>query len=105
VGLQQFDETAREHGQVYTALGGEGEELRGARGGVVQPVDRAVCAAGALVIDQGLDVGGLFDLLTPIEAARMDGEHRGTVDDPHGVDAGEDFEDAAHVGVRDRVII
>jgi hypothetical protein len=28
---------------------------------VVQPVDRAVCAAGALVIDQGLDVGGIQD--------------------------------------------
>ena len=39
VGLHQFDEAAGERGQVHTAFGGEREELRGTRSGVVQPVD------------------------------------------------------------------
>ena len=40
-----------------------------------------------------------------IEAARMHGEHVGALDDAHGVEAGEHFQGAAHVGVRDRVIV
>ena len=84
VGLHQFDEAAGERGQVHAALGGEREELPSTRGGMVQPVNCPVCPASALVIEQGLDMGGLFDLLPPIEAARMDGEYGGAIDDAHG---------------------
>ena len=63
VGIEQIDQAARERAQMHAALRRGGEELRAARRRVVQPIHRPVRAAGALLIDQVLDMRGILDLL------------------------------------------
>ena len=47
----------------------------------------------------------ILDLLVAIVAARMGGDDGTGIEDTHGIGGGTDLERAAHVGVRDRVII
>ncbi|MBK6349078.1 MAG: hypothetical protein IPF50_04420 [Proteobacteria bacterium] len=92
MGVQQIDQPAGEGAEVHAALGSTGEELRGARGGVVQAVHGAVAAPGALVIEQRLEVCRILDLGGAIEAAPVDGEHGSAVEDPHALERGHDLE-------------
>lgn len=52
VGVEQFHEPAREAPQVHVALGGELEEASSRGDGVMQAIDGAVSASGALVIEE-----------------------------------------------------
>ena len=83
-----------------------GKELLRARGGMVQPIDRPVCTAGALVVDQGLDMAGIFDLLRR-DRSCADGSAMTAAPSRMRtrLERGEHLERAAHVGVRDRVIV
>ena len=81
--------------------GGDGTEIGATFGGADQQdltgrhrlreaVGGAVLASGALVFDQLLDMGGNLDLRALVVAARVAGEHRGTVDNAHLMWIGED---------------
>ena len=48
---------------------------------------------------------GILDLLVAIVAARMGGDDGTGIKDAHGIWGGTDLERAAHVGVRDRVVV
>ena len=72
---------------------------------MVETVGGAVLAGGALVALERFDVGGVFDLLAPVERARMGGEHGGGVEDAHGAEGGRDGEGAADVVVGDGIIV
>jgi hypothetical protein len=74
VGVEQLQEAAGEDAQVHAALGGELEQSFGFWGGMMQPIERTMCAASAFVCLQRLDMEGIFDLLGAIEAARVIGD-------------------------------
>ena len=63
MGVEQIDQSAGEAAQMHAALGGELKKRRCTRCGVMQAVDGAMGAAGALLIDQGLDMRRILDLL------------------------------------------
>ncbi len=79
------------------ALGGELEE-RTCVGVADAVVDGAMGAPGALVIEQAGCVRYL-DLRAAIVAAGVRGEDLGAIEDPYGVDRGEDFECSTHMGM------
>ena len=62
-------------------------------------------AGRVLVIDQRLDVGGLFDLRALVVTARVTREHRRAVDDAHLMGIGEHRQNAPDMRVRDRIIV
>jgi hypothetical protein len=105
VGIEQFGEPSGEGAEVHTAHGGELQEPRGARGGVVQPVSCPMGAPGAFVGLERLDMAGLLDLRAAIVAARMRGDDLSGIEDAYGLDGGEHLEGATHVGVRDGVVV
>ena len=105
VGIEQFDEPSGEGAEVHAAHGGELQEPRGARGGVVQPVSCPMGAPGAFPRFQRLDVAGLLDLRAAIVAPRVGGDERAAIQDAHGLDGGEHLEGTAHVGVGDGVVV
>ena len=88
-----------------TAFGGAFKEDFRTGGGMVEAVGGAVLAGGAFVLDEGLDVCGVFDLLAAVEGARMLGNHLARINDAHGVQAREDDQGAAHIGVGDGVVV
>ncbi len=57
------------------------------------------------VFNQGRDVFGPLDLLPPIEAAGMRGDHRLTIENADVIQTGGHGERAGHAGVRDRVVV
>ena len=61
--------------------------------------------SGTLVVEQSLDVGGLFDLRPLVVTARMAGDDVGTVGDAHLMGIGEYCQDAPDMAVRDRIIV
>ena len=71
----------------------------------MEAVGGAMLAGEALVAFERLDVGGVFDLASPVEGTPMGGEHGGGVEDAHGVEGGRDDEGASHRVVRNRVIV
>lgn len=91
--------------QRLAAFGGLSDQGVALRHGGVQAVDAAMGAAGALVLPQGVDVGGLFDLRAAVEAARMAGDQRVAIEHANLAQAGVHRERAAHVGVRDGVVV
>ena len=105
VGVEQLQEPPGEHAQVCAALGGAQEQRLRTRCGVMQAVLRTVRTGGALVGDEGLDMGLDFDLRIAVETARMRGEHVTAVEDAHGVERSEHGERAAHVRVGYRVVV
>ena len=90
---------------MHAALSGARKELRATGGGVMQSIHGAVSPPGAFVLDQGLDVWGIFDLRPAIEAARVHGNDLGAIHDAHAAQRGQDLEGAAYTGVRDRVVV
>ena len=60
---------------------------------------------GPFVRDQRLEVGLLLDLRTLVVAAAMTGEHLCTVGDAHLVGVGKHRQRAAHMRVRDGIIV
>ena len=72
------------------------------RGGDEQGLGRG---GGALVALERFDVCGVFDLLAPVERARMGSEHGGGVEDAHGLERGRNGEGATDVVVGDRIIV
>ena len=62
-------------------------------------------ARGALVRDEGLQMGGILDLGSLVVTAAMAGEDLGAVDDAHLIGIGEHGEQALHLGMGDRVIV
>src|SRR6185437_1864291 len=105
VRLQELEQPSGEGAEMHPAGGGELEEARGARGGVVQAIHRAVSAAGALLRFQRLDMRGQLDLRIAVEAAGMSGDNSFAIDDAHGLQCSEHFQYPADVGVRDRVVV
>ena len=89
MGVEQIDEPAGEAPQMHAALGGELEETRCTRGGVMQTVDGPMGAAGTLAINQGLDMRRIFDLRTAIKAARVHGNNVGAINDAHSLEGCE----------------
>src|SRR5215472_4304300 len=65
----------------------------------------AVLAGGPLVVDQPLDVGGIFDLRPLVVAAPMAGEDVCAVGDAHLMRIGEHGQNAPDMGVRNRIIV
>jgi hypothetical protein len=72
---------------------------------MVQPVERAVFAAGAFVGEQGIDMAGHLDLLAATEATWVIGDDFQPVDDAHPLERGEDLQRPTDMGVRDAVIV
>ena len=103
VGVEQLDESAGEDAEVVVALGGGDEQGLGRRGGVVEAVGGAVLAGEAFAAHELFDVGGVFDLLAPVEGAAMSGKHGAGVEDAHGVQRGRDDEGATDVTMGDGV--
>ena len=71
----------------------------------MEAVGGAVLAGEAFVALEFFDVGGVFDLLAPVEGAAMGGKHGAGVEDAHGVQRGRDDEGAPDVTMRDGVVI
>ena len=105
MGVEQLDESAGEDAEVVVALGGGGEQGFRRRGGVVEAVGGAVLAGESFVALELFDVGGVFDLLAPVERARMGGEDCAGVEDAHGVQRGRDDEGAPDVTMGDGVVV
>ena len=105
VGVEQLDESAGEDAEVVVALGGGDEQGLGRRGGVVEAVGGAVLAGEAFVALELFDVGGVFDLLAPVEGAAMSGEDGAGVEDAHGVQRGRDDEGAPDVTMWDGIVV
>lgn len=85
---------------------GQGGKEGGAVGaGVMQAVQAAVMAGGALEGHQIGDVLGNLDLLALVPAAGMSGDDLGAVDHPHALERGMHYQHAAHVAVRHRVVV
>ena len=70
-----------------------------------EAVGTAVLAGGVLLLDQGLDMGGILDLGALVVTASMTGEDVRAVDNAHLVEIGEHRERAPHMGVRDGIIV
>ena len=87
------------------ALGGGDEQGLGRRGGVVEAVGGAVLAGEAFVALELFDVGGVLDLLAPVEGAAMGGEDCAGVEDAHGVQRGRDDEGAPDVTMGDGIVV
>src|ERR1019366_2961647 len=96
MGVEQIDEPAGQAPQVRTTLGGKLEEARSTGGGVMDAIDGPMCAAGALVINQGLDMRRSFDLRTAIKAARVHGNDGIGIEDTHRLESREQLQAAAH---------
>lgn len=79
---QQPQHLGRGRAEILAALGKPPHQFAGARCCLVQAVESAVCAAAPLVLDEGLDVGRVLDLLALAVAAPMLGDHPGVVQDP-----------------------
>ena len=105
VGVEQLDESTGEDAEVVVALGGGDEQGLGRRGGVVEAVGGAVLAGETLVAFELFDVGGVLDLLAPVEGAAMGGEHGSGVEDAHGLEGRGDDEGASHVVVGDGIVV
>ena len=105
MGVEQLDESADEDAEVVVALGGGDEQGLGRRGGVVEAVGGAVLAGETLVAFELFDVGGVLDLLAPVDRARMGGEDGAGVEDAHGLQRGRDEESSSDVAVRDGVVV
>src|ERR1019366_153051 len=102
---EQIDEPAGQAPQVRTTLGGKLEEARSTGGGVMDAIDGPMCAAGALVINQGLDMRRSFDLRTAIKAARVHGNDGIGIEDTHRLESREQLQAAAHVRVWGGVVV
>ena len=72
---------------------------------MVQPVHRPMTPSGAFLISQVLDMQWVLHLLAAIVASRMHSDDGIGIEDAHGIGGGPDLKRAAHVGVRDRVVI
>ena len=105
MGIEQFGESPGEGAQMHAAHRGELQEPHGARGRVVQPVSRPMGSPCTFVGLERLDVAGLLDLRAAIVAPRVRGDERAAIEDAYGLDGGEHLEGAAHVGVRDGVVV
>ena len=105
MGVEQLDESADEDAEVVVALGGGDEQGLGRRGGVVEAVGGAVLAGEAFVALELFDVGGVLDLLAPVEGAAMSGEDCAGVEDAHGVQRGRDDEGAPDVTMGDGIVV
>ena len=62
-------------------------------------------ACASLVLDQGLDMGGILDLRPAVVAAGMAGEHLRAIEDAHLGGVGQHREQALHVGVRNGIVV
>ena len=71
----------------------------------VEAVGGAVLAGEAFLALERLDVGGVFDLASPVERAPMGGEHGPGVEDAHGVEGCRDGEGACDVTMGNGVIV
>ena len=106
MGVEQFDESAGEGAQCTPRAAASLKKRAAAGGCVMQAVHGAMCAAGALVIDQRLDMSRILDLRAAIEAARhASAMTSAAIQDAHGLERGEELERAAHVGVGDGVVV
>ena len=102
---EQRQQAAGEHAQVDAVRGGAQEQRLGAGHGLMQAVLGAMRAGAALVLDQGGEVSGIFDLGVAVEAARMGGEQLVAVEDAHGVEGRQHGEAAPDMAVRHRVVV
>ena len=66
-------------------MGGTFEQGLSTGRGVMEAVGGAVLTGGAFVFDEGLDVGGVFDLLAAVEGAWMLGDDVTRIRDAHGI--------------------
>ena len=70
-----------------------------------ETVIRAVLTGGTLVVEQSLDVGGVFDLRPLVVAARMAGENVRAVGDAHLMRVSEHGQNVPDMRVRDRIVV
>lgn len=105
VAAEQLQQSPGEHTQMDAALGGAQEQRLRTGCGVLQAVLRAMRPGGAFVSDEGLDMGGLFDLRAAIEAAPVGGDDGLAIEDAHGVEASQHAQRAVHMRVRDGVVV
>ena len=68
-------------------------------------VRSAVPAAGALLLDQSLDMCLVLDLLAFVVAARMAGEDLPSVGDADFAGVGEHRQRSPHMAVRNRIVV
>jgi len=64
-----------------------------------------VLAGLALLIDEGVDMGWLFDLRALVVTARAASKDLGAIEDAHLLGRGHDADGAPHMGVRQGVIV
>ena len=83
VALQQPQQGGGDGSEIVAALCGAQEQGLALRRHFCELVGAAVAACGALVLDQGLDMGGILDLRPFVVAAAMTGEHQRAIDDAH----------------------
>jgi hypothetical protein len=105
VAVEQAQQRGGDRPEVVAAPGGMVEQLRRARRGVREPVHAAVLARGALVIDQGLHVGGVLHMHAAVPAARMGRDLAGAVEHAHADLVGQHRQGTPHVLVRHRVVV
>src|SRR2546422_170365 len=105
VGVEQAHEPAGHTAEVAAALGDLAEELFRAGCGVMETVHAPGLARLTLGLDEGLDMGGILDLRVAVEAAGVGGDQFASVEDAHRLETREDEEGAAHMSVRDRVVV
>jgi hypothetical protein len=84
---------------------GAHEQCLAGGGRVREAVVGAVLVSGTFVVDQPLDVGGIFDLCPLVVAAPMAGEHFRTVNDAHLSRIGEHRQHAPDMSVRHRIVV
>ena len=87
-------------GQRLATLGEDAQQF--ARGGdlLLQPTEVVMGAGRGLLGDEGLHVRRGLDDLARAVAARVLGDHRGAIDDTHGVHIGDDEQLPAHKEMR-----
>jgi len=87
------------------AFGGADQQGLTSRSSLHQAVGGAVLTRGALLFDQRRKVARKLDLGVAIVAARITGEHRGTVHDAYLMRIGEHRQYAANMYMRYRVVV
>ena len=105
VAVEQLQEATREHAQMRAALGSAQEQWLCTGCGMMQTILCAVHTGTAFVSDQGLDMGGVFDLRATIKAARVRRDQQRAVQDTDGVKGCQHGERTPHVRVGHRVVV
>ena len=105
VAFEQPRQGGGDGAEIGAAFGGAHEQGLAGGSGLREAVIGAVLTGGTLVVDQSLDMGGIFDLCPLVVAARMAGEDVRAVGDAHLMRVSEHGQNAPDMRVRDRIVV